>query len=67
MDDKFVELGGHSLMAIQAVSRLRDTFGVEVTLRDVVENATISQLAEVIDLALSNDPETKSGVTSSTL
>jgi len=42
--DNFFELGGHSLMAIQVISRLRDHFAVDLPLRTLFENPTISEL-----------------------
>lgn len=44
----FFELGGNSLMAVQLVSRIRDTFEVELMLRDLLQAQTVSQLAELI-------------------
>jgi amino acid adenylation domain-containing protein len=47
--DDFFDLGGHSLMATQVVSRIRDAFEVEVPLTTFFEHATVAALAEHID------------------
>jgi amino acid adenylation domain-containing protein len=44
----FFELGGHSLLATQLASRIRDTFEIEIPLKDIFANPTISDLAGVI-------------------
>jgi acyl carrier protein len=51
IQDNFFELGGHSLMATQIISRLRDTFQVELQLHQFFEIQTIAGLSESIEEA----------------
>ncbi len=44
-DDDFFEWGGHSLSALQVLSRVRSEFGVELTPEAFFENSGINQLA----------------------
>jgi amino acid adenylation domain-containing protein len=48
IEDNFFTLGGHSLLGAQFISRIRDTFGVSITLRFLFESPTISAIAEEI-------------------
>ncbi len=51
--DNFFMLGGHSLLATQIISRLRESFGVEVPLRSLFNAPTIENLASEIEKLLS--------------
>jgi aryl carrier-like protein len=47
--DNFFDVGGHSVLLIQVITRVRKAFGVELTLRHLFEAPTIGELARVID------------------
>jgi acyl carrier protein len=48
LHDHFLDLGGHSLMATQIVSRVRETFHLDVPQRALLETPTVSEMAVVI-------------------
>ncbi|WP_341528317.1 amino acid adenylation domain-containing protein [Nostoc sp. UHCC 0302] len=50
--DNFFNLGGHSLLATQLCYRIRDTFKVELPLRQVFESPILSELANYIDTCI---------------
>jgi acyl carrier protein len=47
--DSFFDCGGHSLLAMQLVGRVRERFGIELPLKHVFERPTLSAQAEAID------------------
>lgn len=47
--DDFFLAGGHSLLGSQLIMRVRDTFQVELMLRDLFEARTVEQLARKIE------------------
>lgn len=62
ISDNFFELGGHSLLATQLVSRIRESFGVQVPLKRVFETPTIAGLAEYITSGKNVTSETREEV-----
>ncbi len=49
--NSFFDLGGHSLIATQLMSRIRQNFGVELELRALFESPTISGLVHHVEQA----------------
>lgn len=51
-EDNFFLLGGHSLLATQVIARVRDSFGVELKLRNLFDGPTVAELSPQIEVAL---------------
>jgi len=50
-DENFFDLGGHSLLATQVISRIRETFQLEVALRTMFESPVLQNFAGAVDEA----------------
>ncbi|HKU77526.1 MAG TPA: amino acid adenylation domain-containing protein, partial [Pyrinomonadaceae bacterium] len=49
INDNFFELGGHSLLATRVMSQIRDSFQIDLALRQLFEHPTIAELAQSIE------------------
>ena len=56
--DDFFSLGGHSLVAMRAVTRLRDALNIDIPLDAMFAAPTIAELAETVNKSRDNTPET---------
>jgi len=52
VNDKFIDLGGESLKAIQVTTRIAEVFELEIKLNSIFEFSTIAKLAEYIETTI---------------
>ena len=55
--DSFFERGGHSLLAVQLLARLRNIFNVDAPLRDFLDDPTVSRLGDIVERALADSAD----------
>lgn len=55
VNDRFLDIGGHSLIAVQIAARLREILGIDVPVRDIFEHPTVAQLGCAIDWRFPTD------------
>jgi acyl carrier protein len=48
-EDNFFESGGHSMLAMQLVAKVRKHFNVDFRLKNVFERQTLAGMAEVVE------------------
>ncbi len=55
IEDDFFILGGHSLKAIQLISKIRQTLEIEVAVRQVFNHPTIAQLVKEMSQSVGDE------------
>ena len=55
VDDDFFRLGGNSLIATRAVSRINAELGVTVEVREFFDASTVARFSEVVDRVIATD------------
>jgi amino acid adenylation domain-containing protein len=54
--DNFLELGGHSLVAVRIAARIRADLGTEVQVRDLYDHPRLADFASRVDILRTNPP-----------
>jgi len=47
-DDNFFEIGGNSFMALSLISIIKDRFGVELTMLDLIRSSTPDEISALL-------------------
>ncbi len=56
INNNFFDLGGHSLLATQLISRVRESFDLDIPLRSIFEYPTVAGLSEKIEITKRGTP-----------
>jgi hypothetical protein len=57
INDSFFECGGHSLLAVQMLSRIRDSFPAEIGIAMLFEAPTIAEFSRSVDMSRQSTSE----------
>jgi phthiocerol/phenolphthiocerol synthesis type-I polyketide synthase E len=57
LHEDFFDLGGNSLLGIQLHTRIKEQFEVEIPLKELLQNATIAGMAQVVELTILKEIE----------
>jgi amino acid adenylation domain-containing protein len=49
IDDNFFQMGGHSLLGAQVIARIRDSFGVDLSLHSLFDHPTVREMSAEIE------------------
>ena len=55
--DRFVDLGGDSMLAALLLSRVRDSLNLDISLLEFFEAPTVADQARIVEAQLLRDPE----------
>jgi amino acid adenylation domain-containing protein len=61
-EENFFEVGGHSLLAIRLIARIRNDLGVKLTLKALIDAPTIGEFAVRIEAARASAPPAAAAV-----
>jgi nonribosomal peptide synthetase DhbF len=61
VEDSFFDLGGHSMLAMRLISRIRSVLGVRLSVREFFENPTPRLLSRALTAADTSLPSTERG------
>ena len=67
MDDRFFDVGGHSLLAVRIMATLHDRYGVDVPLTRFFQDPTVSGMAALIEAQRGGQPPSETDDTPFTL
>ena len=59
INDNFFDLGGHSILAAQMLSRINKTFGIKIPIKSIFRNQKFINLSEQIKLQLQSNAPSK--------